>query len=145
MYSRKAGIVVVLVWCCLYYVSYDIAMRMVDNGLDFELTKPTPYIVEKLVLVSIITVQSIMCAKWDYHGLKILIVCTLYYSISLFADLSEDIGHIKCFSCSVMGVSKIKSINSITFYAIYGVVHFQLTDISCEDCENMLMGLCKKN
>ena len=34
-------------------------------------------------------------------------------------------------------MSTIKSILSIIFYVIYGAVHFQFTQFSCDDCENM--------
>ena len=56
-----------------------------------------------------------------------------------YADLSESIELLKCVSGTscLQCVSKIKSILSIIFNAIYGAVCIQLTHFSYDDCENM--------
>ena len=54
------------------------------------------------------------------------------------ADLSESIGPTNAWEIYSAGcVSKINYILAIIFYAIYGVVLFQLTNFSFDDCENI--------
>ena len=56
-----------------------------------------------------------------------------------YADVSEGIGLLKYLSgtlCRVC-VSTVESFLSITFHAIYGAVHIQLSQFSYDDCENM--------
>ena len=91
--------------------------------------------VTRLGLVSFITVQ---CAYNRVHyGPMVLIVC-LHITPPHYhhADVSESIGLLKKFHVhSVESVSKIV-ISSIIFRAICEAVWIQLTQFSCDDCEN---------
>ena len=82
-----------------------------------------------------------MCANNRiYHDLIVGFVC-LHFTLlhrHHYADLSESIELLKCLSGTfcLERVSKIKSILSIIFHAIYGAVRIQLTHFSYDDCEN---------
>ena len=81
-----------------------------------------------------------MCANHRIHYNLNDIFVFLHITLSDYhhkADFSEITNYIKCWVCSVECVSKIKSIISIIFYAIYGVVCFQLTHFCFDDCDNI--------
>ena len=95
----------------------------------------------KMSFVSLLLCSLMMCANNQVHsGLVVVFVC-LYITLSHYhhyTDLSEGILLLKCLSV-IFGlecVSKIKSILSIMFHAIYGAVCIQLTHFSYNECQN---------
>ena len=82
-----------------------------------------------------------VCANGGvYYDLMVKFIC-LHFKLPQYhhyADLSEGIELLKslsgtfCLKC----VSKIKSILSIIFHAIFGAVHIHLINFSYDDCEN---------
>ena len=78
-------------------------------------------------------------ASWSY-----LFVCTLHYLIIIIMQPYLKVFKFKnaCREHSVECVSKIKSILSVIFHAIYGTLCIQLTHLSYDDCENMCTLSC---
>ena len=76
--------------------------------------------------------------RWSYS-----FVWTSHYLIIIIIHLSEGSKPSKCLSGTFCFecVSKIKSIVSIVFHAIYGVVCIQLTHFSYDDCEIQVLYL----
>ena len=83
-----------------------------------------------------------MCANDEVHYYpKVVFVC-LHITLPRnhhYADLPECTELLKCLSGTLCPgcVSKIKSILSIIFHAIYVAVQIQLSHFSYDDCENM--------
>ena len=83
-----------------------------------------------------------MCKnKQEHFGPMVISVC-LHITLPQYhhyVDLSEGIELLKCFSdmFCLQCVSKIKSILSCIFHAIYGAVCIQFTHYSYDDCEKM--------
>ena len=86
------------------------------------------------------------CSLWFMQMLQnikarrsYLFVCTLHFLISIILQAYPNALTIwnACQVYSAEWVSKIISILSIIFHAIYGTVRFQLMFFSCDNCENM--------
>ena len=72
-----------------------------------------------------------------YYGLQVMFIClqitpSHYHH---YGDLSEGIETTKMLVAEF--VSTIKTILSIIFYSIYGALCLRLTQISCDDRENV--------
>ena len=79
-----------------------------------------------------------MCASNQIHyDLMVVFVC-LPKALPHY-DISEGIELLKCLSGAfcLECMSKMKSVLSVIFHAIYGAVRIQLTRFSYDDCENM--------
>ena len=92
---------------------------------------------------------SFMCANNRIHcDPMVLFVCVYITLIHYrnYADLYEGIEYIElkclCGTFCLEWMSKIKTILSIIFHAIYGAVRIQLTHFSYDDCENMCTLSC---
>ena len=95
---------------------YDLYQFFISYGVTHEIT---------LTMIYIMVVFIYLHITWPhYHH---------------HADLSEGIELLKCLSGSfcLECVSRIKSILSIIFHAIYVAVCIQLTQFFYDDCENM--------
>ena len=81
-----------------------------------------------------------MCANNRVHYDLMVEYSSLHSTLphyNHYADLFEGIELLNaCQIYFVSSVSKIKSVPSITFRAIYGTVHIQLTHFCYDDCEN---------
>ena len=82
------------------------------------------------------------CASNKVHYDPMVLYVCLHITLPHYhhyADLSESNELLKCLSgsFSLECVSKIKSILSTFFHAIYRAVRLRLTQFSYDDCENM--------
>ena len=82
-----------------------------------------------------------MCANYRVHFDPMVVFLCLHITLPhyhYYADQSQGIGLLKCLSGTfcLECVSKIKSILSIIFHAIYGAVRIKLAHFSCDDCED---------
>ena len=96
---------------------------------------------ESWVLFLDLLCSLMMCANNRVHYGLIVIYGYLHITLPEYhhyADLSESIELQKCFSdiFCLECVSKIRSVLSIIFHAIYGAVCIQLTCFSYDDCDN---------
>ena len=92
--------------------------------------------------VSFLLCSLVICANNPVHNDPMVVFLCLHITLPHYhyhIDLGEGIELLKsllgtfCLEC----VSKIKSIPSIIFHAVSGVVRIQLPDFACDDCENI--------
>ena len=128
--TEKTYTMFMLPWLCVwdcYYNIYYISVTCITRGhWDF---------------VSIINVQSMVCANDRvHHDLRVLFVC-LYATIShyhQYAHLPEGTELIKYLSGICCRVClTLSHFSRSSSYSIYGDVCFPLTQFSCDDRQNM--------
>ena len=95
----------------------------------------------KLFFFLLLLCSLTMCANNRVHYDPMVVFLCLHITLPHYhhySDLPEGIGLLKCLSGTfcLECVSKIKSILSIIFHAIYGAVRIQLAHFSCDGCED---------